>query len=81
MVVIFSKGGSIAAAGLSHWRRVVLRNADGRCGDTREPTDSCESTALLFGGRKRRKRCNAIIAIMRSLDNTALFWNTCERDM
>lgn len=43
------KGGSIAAAGLSHWYRVVLRNADGRCGDTKEPMDSCESLVSYSG--------------------------------
>jgi hypothetical protein len=43
------KGGSIAAAGLSHWRRVVLRNADGRCGDTKEPMDCSESLLCYLG--------------------------------
>ena len=67
------KGGLIAAGGLSHWRKVVLRNAAGRCGDTREPTDNCESLLCYSGGSQTMKRCNANSSKMRSLNYTASF--------
>jgi len=36
------------------------------------------SRCSVIRGSQTRKRCSAIIAVMRSLDNTASFWNSCK---